>query len=66
MIVAQVFNRSYAFVQENVGRTFAREVLFAFMAQSMHIDVVQNAPRPVAMDWPDLCNTIAVSRSFQM
>jgi hypothetical protein len=51
MIVAQVFNGSYAFAQENVGRTFAREVLCAFIAQSMHIDVVQEMlPGTVAIN----------------
>ena len=32
---------SRALAQKDVGRTFARDVLRAFIAQSTHIDVVQ-------------------------
>jgi hypothetical protein len=32
---------SHTLAQKDVGRTFARDVLRAFIAQSRHIDVVQ-------------------------
>ena len=41
LIGLEACSGSRALAQKDVGRTFARDVLRAFIAQSMHIDVVQ-------------------------
>src|SRR5216684_5866811 len=44
---------SRALAQEDVGRTFARDALRAFIAQSTHIDVVQEMLPGTEQDRPD-------------
>jgi hypothetical protein len=52
-IISQVFNESRTLAHEDVGRTITCDEFRAFIAQSMHIDVVREMLPGTEQDRPD-------------